>query len=80
MPAVTEDLAAMTTAERRAMGYNPLPASLREAINRTEDSEFMADALGEQVFEQFLRNKRADWEQYQAQVTPYELKHNLGIL
>ena len=23
MPAVTEDLAAMTNAERRAMGYNP---------------------------------------------------------
>lgn len=80
MPAVTEDLAAMTNAERRAMGYNPLPASLREAINLTEESEFMAEVLGEQVFEQFLRNKRADWDQYQAQVTPYELKHNLGIL
>ena len=80
MPAVTEDLAAMTNAERRAMGYNPLPASLREAINITEESEFMAEVLGEQVFEQFLRNKRADWDQYQAQVTPYELKHNLGIL
>lgn len=80
MPAVTEDLAAMTNAERRAMGYNPLPASLREAINITEESEFMAEVLGEQVFEQFLRNKRADWDQYQAQVTPYELKYNLGIL
>ena len=32
----------------------------------------MAEVLGE-VFEQFLRNKRADWDQYQAQVTPYEL-------
>ena len=41
---------------------------------------FMAEVLGEQVFEQFLRNKRADWDQYQAQVTPYELKNNLGIL
>lgn len=80
MPAVTEDLAAMTNAERRAMGYNPLPASLREAINITEESEFMAEVLGEQVFDHFLRNKRADWDQYQAQVTPYELKYNLGIL
>ena len=70
MPAVTEDLAAMTNAERRAMGYNPLPASLREAINITEESEFMAEVLGEQVFDHFLRNKRADWDQYQAQVTP----------
>ena len=70
----------MTNAERRAMGYSPLPASLREAINITEESEFMAEVLGEQVFDHFLRNKRADWDQYQAQVTPYELKYNLGIL
>ena len=46
----------------------------------TEDLAAMAEVLGEQVFDHFLRNKRADWDQYQAQVTPYELKYNLGIL
>ncbi|THD36443.1 MAG: glutamine synthetase, partial [Rothia mucilaginosa] len=78
-PAV-DDVFALTRRERRAMGYKDLPRSLDEALRVLETSEFMAEVLGEQVFEQFLRNKRADWDQYQAQVTPYELKHNLGIL
>lgn len=79
-PAVSEDISAMTSAERRAMGYRSLPSSLQDAISITEESEFMADVLGEKVFEQFLRNKRADWNAYRAEVTPYELKKNLGIL
>lgn len=70
----------MTSAERRAMGYHALPTSLHDAILHTEESEFMAETLGEQVFEQFLRNKRQDWNAFRAEVTPYELKNNLGIL
>ncbi|MDO4251660.1 MAG: type I glutamate--ammonia ligase [Rothia sp. (in: high G+C Gram-positive bacteria)] len=79
-PAVTEDLQAMSSSERRAMGYRSLPSSLHDAIHRTEESEFMAEVLGEQVYEQFLRNKRNDWNAYRAEVTPYELKNSLGIL
>ena len=33
-----------------------------------------------QVFEIFLRNKRAEWNEYRLQVTPHELKRNIGIL
>lgn len=79
-PEVTEDLQAMSSAERRAMGYHSLPSSLQEAIDRAEDSDFLAETLGESVFEQFLRNKRNDWEAYRSEVTPYELKNSLGIL
>jgi glutamine synthetase len=45
-----------------------------------EDSELMPQILGEQVYEHFLRNKRAEWQDYRLQVTPYELQRNLGIL
>jgi glutamine synthetase len=45
-----------------------------------EESDFVADVLGEQVFEIFLRNKRAEWNEYRLQVTPHELKRNIGIL
>jgi glutamine synthetase len=45
-----------------------------------EDSELVAEALGEQVFNYVLLNKRRDWQQYRAQVTPYELKSNLEML
>ena len=45
-----------------------------------EDSELVAETLGEQVFNYVLLNKRREWSQYRAQVTPYELESNLEIL
>ena len=59
--------------ERRAMGIEALPASLDEALARMEDSELVAETLGEEVFDFFLRNKREEWNDYRAQVTEYEL-------
>jgi glutamine synthetase len=44
-----------------------------------ERSELVADALGEHVFEWFLRNKRAEWADYKLQVTPFELKRYLTL-
>ena len=38
-----------------------------------EGSELVAEALGEHIFEWFLRNKRAEWADYKSQVTPFEL-------
>ena len=39
-----------------------------------ENSELVAETLGEHVFDFFLRNKRREWANYRSQVTPYELK------
>ena len=81
LPAAAEDdVWSLTSAERKAMGHAPLPASLHDAIRAMEESELVAQILGEQVFEHFLRNKRAEWQDYRLQVTPYELQRNLGIL
>jgi glutamine synthetase len=34
----------------------------------------MADTLGEQVFEFFLRDKQQEWQRYREQVTDHELR------
>ena len=34
-----------------------------------EAVELVAETLGEHVFDFFLRNKRAEWEDYRSQVT-----------
>ena len=81
LPAEAEDnVWSLTEAERRALGYAPLPASLSEALGHMESSELVAETLGEQVFNYVLRNKRREWEGYRDQVTPFELKSNLEIL
>jgi glutamine synthetase len=45
-----------------------------------ETSELVAETLGEHVFDYFLRNKRAEWEDYRVQVTPYEIERYLRVL
>ena len=45
-----------------------------------EHSELAARTLGEHVFEFFLRNKRAEWEDYRRQVTAYERDWMLPLL
>jgi len=75
-----DDVWELSAAERRAMGYEPLPASLSDAVNVMEKSELVAETLGEQVFDFVLRNKRAEWEAYRAQVTPFELERFLPVL
>lgn len=70
----------MTDAERKAMGIEPLPQNLDEALKVMEKSDFVAGILGEHVFEYFLRNKRQEWEDYCRQVTRYELEKFLPKL
>jgi len=71
---------ALTEAERRSLGIKPLPTSLESAIRVMEDSELVAETLGEGVFEFFLRNKRQEWREYRHQITPFELNRYLPLL
>ena len=81
LPAETEDdVWALSDAERRAMGIQPLPQSLDHAIRKLEESELVAEVLGEEVFSYVLANKRREWSDYRSQVTPYELKQNFEVL
>ena len=79
-PEAEEDVWSLTAGERRALGIEPLPSSLHEAIGVMERSELVAETLGEHVFDFFLRNKRREWEDYRRQVTEYELERYLNRL
>ena len=81
LPAEAEgDIASLTAIERRALGYRPLPENLHRALHYMEESELVAETLGEQVFTFFLRNKQAEWNAYGRQVTPWELDTNFRQL
>jgi glutamine synthetase len=62
------------------MGIQPLPTSLEHAIRKLEESELAAETLGEEVYSYVLANKRREWAEYRAQVTPFELKQNFEVL
>ena len=67
----------LSPTERAAAGVRDLPQSLAEALDAMEGSELVREALGDHIFEWFLRNKRAEWADYKAQVTPFELARYL---
>ncbi|MEX0592424.1 MAG: hypothetical protein WD152_03030, partial [Nitriliruptoraceae bacterium] len=70
----------MTTAERAAAGVRRLPASLGEAVALMENSELVAETLGEHLFAHFLANKRREWDEYSAHVTTFEIERYLPLL
>jgi glutamine synthetase len=79
-PEATNNIYEMTPEERAAEGIGSLPQSLTEAISAMEESELVAEALGEHVFDYFVRNKRAEWLDYKSHVSPWELDRYLGSL
>ncbi len=79
-PEASENVWAMSNNERRAMGFDPLPRSLDEAVKIMERSELIAETLGEQAFAYFLRDKRQEIGEYHRQVTRWELEQNLDRL
>ncbi|MBT1017997.1 glutamine synthetase family protein [Canibacter sp. lx-72] len=79
-PEAEENIWAMSTNERRVMGFDPLPRSLDEALKIMEGSELIAETLGEQAFVYFLRDKKREIAEYHRQVTQWELEKNLDQL
>jgi glutamine synthetase len=79
-PGAEDDVWSLSDTERRALGYSELPHNLADALTAMESSELVAETLGEHVFEFFLRNKRAEWVDYRAEVTPFELRRYLPAL
>jgi glutamine synthetase len=64
--------------ERRQIGL--LPGSLFEAIQLTKKSNLVREALGEHLFNSFIKNKEVEWNRYRTYITDYELKNYLSIL
>ena len=79
-PGAEDDVWSLSDVERLALGYDELPHNLADALRAMQDSELVAEVLGEHVFDFFLRNKRTEWNDYRAEVTPFELRRYLPLL
>ena len=59
-------------AQLAALGIDQIPSSLGDALKVMEISELVKEALGDHIFEWFLRNKRNEWRSYKAHVSAFE--------
>ncbi len=70
----------MSYEERKAKNIISLPESLKEALDELESSELMRETLGETLFENFLSEKRKEWDLYRMQVTEWEVNRYIKRL
>jgi glutamine synthetase len=79
-PESSDNIFEMTEEERAKAGIDSLPEDLYQAIKEFDKSEFVREALGDHVCDYLIRNKWAEWDEYKALVTPYEVDRYLPIL
>ena len=77
---IEKDVYHLSVDERKELGIESLPGSLIEAIELTEKSDLVRDALGEHVFNSFILSKKVEWDDYRMKIHPYEIEKFLPIL
>jgi glutamine synthetase len=79
-PEADANLFEMDDAALGKLGIDTLPQSLSDSLKVMEKSELVQAALGEHIFEWFLRNKRTEWREYKTHVSQFELNRYLRAL
>jgi glutamine synthetase len=77
---VEEDIYEMDEVARERAGIVSLPGSLFEAIHELEKSELARETLGDHIFDQFIANKKIEWNRYRTHVSGYEIENYFPIL
>jgi len=69
---VAANIYKLTEDERRDQSIPSLPGSLYEALEEFKNSKIAREALGEHIFNEFIKSKTMEWDDYRTDVTPWE--------
>ncbi len=75
--AISENAFQMCPEEKEALGVQAVPADLGEAIREFEKDTWIRQVLGSHISEKYSRAKKAEWVQYNKQVTEWEINEYL---
>jgi glutamine synthetase len=79
-PPMETNLYHLTPEERRDQGIVSLPETLGEAIDEFAGSDLMRRAFGDHIFDNYVKLKRREWDDYRVQLTQWELDRYLSTL
>ncbi|HUU26238.1 MAG TPA: glutamine synthetase family protein [archaeon] len=79
-PPVEEDLGALSREEIMGRGIERLPDNLLDAVRRMESSQLVRSALGDDLFEKLIQNKKIEWQRYHQHISDYEMQRYLPLL
>ena len=74
---VDDNIFVMSADEIQKRSIRQLPETLGEAIDAFREAEFMREVLGEHIYTKYLEAKEAEWRQFRAQVTDWEVEEYL---
>jgi glutamine synthetase len=74
---VRENIYEFDETKREEYGIDTLPGNLEQAVDALEADEVVLDALGEHVADKFVEAKRAEYDEYKAEVSQWELDRYL---
>ena len=81
LPAPMEqNLYNLTAEQRRERGIVALPETLGEAVDELATSELARRALGQHIFDAYVKIKREEWDEYRIQLTQWEMEKYLAVL
>ena len=67
----------LTPEDKERLAIDSIPADLHEAVEEFKKDELIQSVLGEHISREFVEAKEAEWTQYRAQVTPWEIEEYL---
>ncbi len=76
---VNKNIYEMSARERSRHHIRQLPGNLSEALDCIEKDSIVCESLGEHVLTHFVAAKRQEWQDYIAQVHPWEVDRYIGV-
>lgn len=71
-PPINENIYQLSKERRRELNVKQLPSSLGDALSKLETDDVVRKSLGKHSFEQFLKLKWKEWNDYCVYVSPWE--------
>lgn len=74
---VESNIYSLSTKERKKQRIDSLPGSLADALDEMNKSLVIRAALGEHIFDEFMRAKKKEWDSFRTAVTEWEMNKYL---
>lgn len=65
--------------ERAKLGVTELPGSLAESLRELSNDDVLKSAMGEYLYDAYMRAKWEEWDEFRLRVTDYEIQRYLEI-
>ena len=72
-----ENVFELTEQDKKRLGIESLPADLHEAVECLKSDDFIREILGEHIYNKYIEAKEAEWNDYRAAVTKWEIDEYL---